>query len=110
MHGIKRFSSIGFILLATVLSSCTATYQLDEEGNPIIPPEDRVITVPDPKATGKARAYQSIYCNMFPNTRRIILRFIRAMDPEWKSVCEIMLEEEAEQEAAEERTAAEGLQ
>jgi len=100
MKGMKRLTGLHVVFLAAALSGCTTTYQLDENGQPIIPPEDRTITVVDPKTQQKAVAYQRIYCKAFPNTRRIILRFIRAMDPEWKSVCEIMLEKEAQQESA----------
>jgi hypothetical protein len=30
----------------------------------------------------------STYCGNLTNTRRILLRFIRAVDPQWTSVCE----------------------
>lgn len=30
----------------------------------------------------------STYCENLTNTRRLLLRFIRALDPQWTSVCE----------------------
>jgi hypothetical protein len=100
MNRFKPYGCMGLVLVTAALSGCV-TYQLDQNGDPIIPPENQTITVLNPQVRQKAVVAQSVYCNAFPNTRRIILRFIRAMDPEWKSVCETVLEEEAAAEAAE---------
>jgi hypothetical protein len=100
---VPRLRFASFLLcavMASMMAGCV-TYPADENGNPIIPPQDQTVTVLNPNVRQKAVVAQSVYCNAFKNTRRIILRFIRAMDPEWVSVCEIVLaEEKAAEEAA----------
>lgn len=63
-------------LLLAVLTGCGILVPASSD-----PPEPKVI---NPAITDAI----DLYCRNLINVRRIALRFIRAVDPEWQSVCD----------------------
>jgi PBP1b-binding outer membrane lipoprotein LpoB len=60
---------IRVILLALLLSGCATTE---------IPP----------KVESTVEVSMKVWCGNLQNVRRIVLRFIHTLDPEWQSVCQ----------------------
>lgn len=64
------------LITAILLSGCNILVPVPE-------------TEPEPKVLNPAIVDAvDLYCRNLINVRRITLRFIRAIDPEWQSVCD----------------------
>lgn len=74
------------ILLACALSltGCAAFTTVPVE-QAAAPPE--TVTIVKPEITGKVSAGLDVWCANLTNIRRIVLRVIHVVDPEWQSVC-----------------------
>jgi hypothetical protein len=71
-----RTSVVVSILALTLLTSCASYSSVKATGE--LPPE-----------TVRVGSFVlGTYCENLTNLRRLTLRFIRALDPQWTSVCE----------------------
>lgn len=75
------------ILAFPLITACSVFVEvpISETGQPIAVRTTAVIL--NPAIEQKADAILTIWCGNLTNIRRITLRFIRAIDPEWQSVC-----------------------
>jgi hypothetical protein len=76
------------IILALVLSSCSGLFAqvpVDATGSPVVARE--TVTILNPAIEEKADVALDVWCKNLTNVRRIALRFIHVVDPDWQSVC-----------------------
>lgn len=74
-----------FVVAILLLLAGCVTVPVDATGQPIVERSEAVVL--DPVIKDKAGIALDIWCGNLPNVRRIVLRFIHAIDPEWRSVC-----------------------
>ncbi len=75
------------VVPVVLLVAGCATAQLDQNGQPIDARTE--VKVLDPDFVDTVKTGKEIWCGNLHNLRRIVLRMIRAIDPQWTSICEV---------------------
>lgn len=77
---------ISVVLCAVLLTGC-ATVPVDSAGNVIMDQVANEKIVLKPQVKDRVDIALDVWCGNLTNIRRIVLRFIHAVDPQWQSVC-----------------------
>lgn len=86
---------IAVLMLALLLTSSGCLFvqvPVTDTGEPVVARE--TTTVLNPAIEEKADVALDVWCRNLTNVRRITLRFIHVVDPDWQTVCQARAETE----------------